>query len=245
MRHTVESEYNMQGMGQLLQLYGGAAQETEAEYQRVLDQFKAISKQRKRENDTERKAKMKSALLKLKERMDYAKEKLSGYSRGAMKMLMEADSKLEVSADRLVKKIKEDVEKDTESIKSFGRRLRKVQKEYSDGDASDASSVASKETFLQGLEDKITKVDPPSEDSSLFLDDKIKIPKKMTKVDPPSEDSSLFLDDKIKIPKKMTEVNPPSEDSSLFLGDAIPVVKDSSDVDSDSSLPPPRYNGRK
>ena len=97
----MESEYNMQGMGQLMQLYGGAAQETEAEYQRLQQQFKAISKKRKEEDDEARRAKMKRALIKLKENMNLAQEKLSGYARGAMKMLQEADRKLDESASKV------------------------------------------------------------------------------------------------------------------------------------------------
>jgi len=118
MRQSVESEYNMQGLGQLLQLYGGAAAETEYEYKHLSEQFKDISERRKEENNRERREKMKRQLHKLKSEMGAAQEKIAGYSRSAMQMLNEADQKLDKLAIEGVSKFKEADRKFDEYVKN-------------------------------------------------------------------------------------------------------------------------------
>ncbi len=145
MRQSVESEYNMQGLGQLLQLYGGAAAETEYEYKHLSEQFKDISERRKEENNRERREKMKRQLHKLKSEMGAAQEKIAGYSRSAMQMLNEADQKLDKLAIEGVSKFKEADRKFDEYVKnsvdSLVGRMGSITRDFGRSGPSESSSM--------------------------------------------------------------------------------------------------------
>ena len=165
MRHSSESEYNMQGLGQLLQLYGGAAEQTEEEYRRIQSQFQDISKRRKEENNKEQRRMMKQRLKSLQSELSQVRDKLAGYSRGAMNILREADKKLDEKIIRGYNKFKEAdrnldekflgaLKKSGNSIKAMGSRF---------------NAIDSHTKVNSPRKSGPRKSGPPSDNSSIFL----------------------------------------------------------------------------
>lgn len=165
-RHVpVSPGMTMQGLGQLVQLYGGAAAATEAEYQRLKAEFEAISRKRSAENSMERRGFFKKQLASIQAGMDAAQERLHKILIGAKTAIDQAESAFEKQLQAGLKGTRSLVKASNQSVGDFKQKLEANRAAYkSDSDTSSISSASSASSVDSNS---------GSDASSLFMDSSV------------------------------------------------------------------------
>jgi hypothetical protein len=89
-----KSQYRMKGMGALLSMYGGAGEEIESDYEHKREQFLQAKEAYASENDKSKREELRQTMIKSKEKMDMAKEKMKMLLRGVSEASAKAASHL-------------------------------------------------------------------------------------------------------------------------------------------------------
>lgn len=143
----VKSHYRMRGMGSLLTMFGGAAEEIESAYDIKRTAFLNAKKEYEQEKDKSNRDKLRKIMESAKSTMEEAKDKMNALLKGVKEAASKVGSHLSDSAKMLGSKLSSGMKsfgsKLSSGMKSFGSKLSSGAKSASDSVTSDLSSISS------------------------------------------------------------------------------------------------------
>lgn len=131
----VKSHYRMRGMGSLLTMFGGAAEEIESAYDLKRTAFLNAKKQYEQEKDKSNRDKLRKIMESAKDTMSEAKNKMNALLKGVSDAASKVGSHLSNSTKLLGSKL-------SSGAKSFGSKLSSGVRSTSDNITTDLSSIS-------------------------------------------------------------------------------------------------------